>query len=122
MPLFEGLSGRQARIFALMSDIEEKPAGTRLCAEDEPGNDMFVVIDGELAASLAREGGRVELARMHRGETVGEIAMFSGVRSADVDVVYRRARAALRRRRSRTPRPPLPAHRTRRSPARNSAW
>jgi len=87
VPLFAGLSGRQARIFALMSDLETKPAGTRLCSEGEPGNDMFLVIDGELAASLARDGGRVELTKMRRGETVGEIAMFSGVRSADVDVV-----------------------------------
>jgi CRP-like cAMP-binding protein len=70
---------------------------------------MFVVIEGELAASLAREGGRVELARMHRGETVGEIAMYSGVRSADVDVVsdarvLRFADADLERLRRRYPR------------------
>lgn len=87
MPLFDGLSGSQARIFALMSDVETKPAGTRLCSEGEPGSDMFVVIDGEFAASLARDGGRVPLATMRRGDTVGEVAIFSGARSADVDVV-----------------------------------
>ena len=111
VPLFEGLTGRQARIFALMSDLEEKPAGTRLCAENEPGNDMFVVIEGEVAASLAREGGRVELARMRRGETVGEIAMYSGVTQRRRRRRPRRARAALRRRRSRAPASTLPAHR-----------
>lgn len=109
VPLFEGLSGRQARIFALMSNLETKPAGTRLCSEGDPGNDMFVVIDGELSASLPRDGGRVEFARMRRGETVGEIAMFSGVRSADVDVVadarvLRFDDAALERLRRRYPR------------------
>ena len=87
VPLVAGLSSRQARIFALMSDLESKPAGTRLCAEGDAGNDMFLVIEGELAASLARDGGRIELATMRRGETVGEIALFSGVRTADVDVV-----------------------------------
>ncbi len=87
VPLFAGLSGRQARIFALMSDFETKPAGTRLCSEGEPGNDMFLVIDGELTASMARDGGRVALSKMRRGDTVGEVAMFSGQRSADVDVV-----------------------------------
>jgi predicted RND superfamily exporter protein len=109
VPLFEGLSGRQARIFALMSALETKPAGTRLCSEGEPGNDMFVVIDGELSASLPRDGGRVEFARMRRGETVGEIAIFSGLRSADVDVVadarvLRFDDAALGRLRRRYPR------------------
>ena len=48
---------------------------------------MYVVVDGELVASLEREGRRVELSRMKRGDVVGEIALFGRARSADVDVV-----------------------------------
>jgi CRP-like cAMP-binding protein len=47
---------------------------------------MFVVLDGELVASLERDGRRRELSRMHRGDTVGEVALFHGARTADVDV------------------------------------
>jgi predicted RND superfamily exporter protein len=87
IPLFGGLSARQSRIFALMSNLVRVPAGQRLFTEGERGEDMYVVIDGELTASLQREGERVELARMRRGEVVGEVALFSHKRSADVDVL-----------------------------------
>lgn len=86
IPLFNGLSTRQARIFALMSDLVKVPSGQRLFAEGEVGSDLYVVIDGELAAGTSKNGRRVEYAKMHRGDVVGEVAMFSHVRSADVDV------------------------------------
>jgi CRP-like cAMP-binding protein len=86
IPLLAGLSTRQARIFALMARIVEVPAGMRLFAEGEKGREMFVVIDGELAASTERSGRRVEFSRMQRGDAVGEIALFSETRTADVDV------------------------------------
>jgi hypothetical protein len=86
IPLFEGLTARQARIFALMSDLVSLPRGHRLFAEGEVGSDMYVVIDGAVAAGTNREGRRVEYGQMGRGDVVGEVAMFSHVRSADVDV------------------------------------
>jgi len=87
IPLFAGLSERQARVFALMSQIASFPAGQRVFTEGERGDQMLVVIDGELSASLMRGMERVEYSRMRRGDTVGEIALFSETRSADVDVV-----------------------------------
>lgn len=87
IPLFDGLSKRQARIFALMSRSTQLAAGQRLFAEGEKGGEMFIVIDGELVASLDRSGKRVEFTRMRRGDVVGEIALFTEHRSADVDVL-----------------------------------
>lgn len=109
IPLFEGLSKRQARIFALMSTMVTLPAGRRLFAEGDHGGEMFVVIDGELVAGLARDDARVEFARMRRGDVVGEIALFQQLRSADVDVVQdarllRFGEAELQRLRERYPR------------------
>ena len=86
IPLLAGLSTRQARIFALMARIVEVPAGTRLFSEGERGREMFVVVDGELAASTERSGRHVEFPRMQRGDSVGEIALFSETRTASVDV------------------------------------
>ncbi|RIL08149.1 MAG: hypothetical protein DCC71_00705 [Proteobacteria bacterium] len=86
IPLFDGLSARQARIFALMAKVVPVRAGERLMREGEQGESMYVVIDGELEASLERDGKRIPLSRMQRGDTVGEIALFSGARTADVDV------------------------------------
>lgn len=87
--LFEGLSERQARVVALMCNLVTVEPGERLLREGEKGQHMYVVIDGELLASLDREGRRVELSRMRRGDVVGEIALFGKTRSADVDVVER---------------------------------
>lgn len=86
IPLFQGLSVRQARIFALMSRIVSAPAREKLFSEGERGDEMFVVIDGELAASTARGDRRVEFSRMGRGDVVGEVALFSATRTADVHV------------------------------------
>lgn len=86
IPLFDGLRPRQARIFSLMANIVALPAGERLFVEGDPGDAMYVVVDGELVASLQRDGRRVELSRMRRGDTVGEVALFHGARTADVDV------------------------------------
>jgi predicted RND superfamily exporter protein len=86
IPLFEGLTKRQARIFALMSSSVQMESGKRLFAEGDTGAEMFIVIDGELMASLERDGQRVEFNRMHRGDVVGEVALFAQGRSADVDV------------------------------------
>lgn len=85
--LFEGLSGRQARTVALMTNLVTVEAGQRLLREGTEGQHLYVVIDGELVASLEREGRRKELSRMKRGDVVGEIALFGQPRSADVDVV-----------------------------------
>jgi predicted RND superfamily exporter protein len=86
IPLFTGLSPRQARVFALMSRIVTARAGERLFGEGDRGNEMFVVVDGELVASTERGGARVEFSRMRRGDVVGEVALFSEARTADVDV------------------------------------
>ncbi len=87
IPLFAGLGERQARIFALMSRIQEVPAGTALFREGDKGNEMYVILDGTLRTSLEREQGRLELARLSRGDTFGEIGLFSAQRTADVEAL-----------------------------------
>ncbi|MGH8530801.1 MAG: MMPL family transporter [Nevskiales bacterium] len=85
IPLFEGLSLRQARIFALMSNLLALEQGTRVITEGEQGGDIFVVIDGALDAWVEREDKRVDLSTMRRGHTIGEIGHFSQLRTANVD-------------------------------------
>lgn len=85
IPLFAGLTERQARVAALMGVISEHPHGTRLLTVGEEGNDICVVIDGELRASVTHDGEEIELRRMRRGALIGEVALFHGVRTADVD-------------------------------------
>ncbi len=88
IPLFRGLNKAQAKIFALMTDIKEHAAGSRIIAEGARSTDeIFLVLDGELKASIVRDGREIELSRMHRGAVMGEGGAFGGTRSASVDAV-----------------------------------
>jgi predicted RND superfamily exporter protein len=87
VPLLRGLSLRQARVFALLSDLLELRAGESLIREGTEGRDLYVVIGGELSAWVERDGARVELNRMARGEVIGEVGLFASRRSANVDAI-----------------------------------
>lgn len=109
VPLFRGLRGGQARVAALMMSLVSFPKGKRVLSEGEPGDDMYVVLDGELAASVETDEGRKRLTVMRRGDSVGEVALFHGVRTADVDAItdvraVRLSRQDLARLRRRYPR------------------
>jgi CRP-like cAMP-binding protein len=87
IPLFRGLRKSQARIVALMMDIQTYPKGHPLFRVGDPGDEAFVVLDGELQISLPREGRSHEVGTVRRGDVVGEVALFHGVRSADVEAL-----------------------------------
>lgn len=84
IPLFSGLSETQARIAALMARIENYSEGHAVTKLGEVGGEMYVVIDGELEASVHRGERIVPLRRHTRGDVIGEVALFLGRRTADV--------------------------------------
>ncbi|MCZ6782990.1 MAG: efflux RND transporter permease subunit [Proteobacteria bacterium] len=109
--LFSGLSKTQARISALMTSMRSFPKGHRLMQLGDEGDEMYVVVDGELVASIpGEEGGRVQLNVSKRGDVVGEVAFFhGGRRTADVEALtdvrlIRLTRNNLERLRRRYPR------------------
>jgi uncharacterized protein len=85
IPLFRGLRPRQARVFALMADIRDVKAGERLMTKGEEDRNIFVVVDGALVTWIEREGRRIELGKMGRGDTIGEVGYFGGTRTAHVE-------------------------------------
>ena len=87
IPLFHGLNVAQARTFALMSEIMERPRGTRIIAEGERGDDMFVVIEGELEVWVNRDDKHLNLTTMRRGNVIGEVGFFAQRRTANVDAM-----------------------------------
>lgn len=85
IPLFAGLTARQARIVALMGRLERREVHTRLVTLGSESREICVVIDGELMASLPNDGRDVPLRKFGRGDLIGEVALFEGRRSANVD-------------------------------------
>lgn len=82
IPLFDGMSRRQARIFVLMATVRRLGAGELLMRAGDEGRHAYVVLEGRLCAT--RESGAVALFEYGRGDVVGEIGLFSTRRAADV--------------------------------------
>ncbi len=88
IPAFSGLTKAQARIAALMTNVVSCQPGEHVVREGETGRDLFVVIEGDLAVSIAGgDGKRMELSRMGKGDVIGEIGLYYGQRTADVTAV-----------------------------------
>lgn len=87
IPLFSGLSARQARVFALMSKMETVTQGARLIQQGDLARDIFVVVDGTLEASVEAQGEHKVLSTMGRGAVMGEAGYFGQRRTASVDAI-----------------------------------
>lgn len=87
IPLLSGLSLRQARTFALLSNLEKLPAGNRVITEGDYARDMYVIVDGELEAWVERQDERKTLATLGRGAVMGEAGYFGQRRTANVDAL-----------------------------------
>jgi len=85
IPLFSGLSLRQARVFALMSKFENFPAGKRVIQQGDLARDIYVVVDGALEAWVDSHGEHKVLSTMGRGAVLGEAGYFGQRRTANVD-------------------------------------
>jgi predicted RND superfamily exporter protein len=87
IPLFSGLSTRQARLFALLSRMEEVPAGTRIIRQGDYARDIFVILDGSVEVLVERDGERKRLATLGRGAVIGEAGFFGQRRTAHIDTL-----------------------------------
>ena len=79
--LFSKCTARQRRTIARHAQIAELPAGIDLIKEGEPGDALFVILDGE---AVVQQGGN-EVSRVGEGAYFGEMAILDGEpRSATV--------------------------------------
>jgi sulfate permease, SulP family len=86
------------------AERESLDAGATLIRQDDPREDVFVLVSGRLAVEMRTlDGGRMRLRTVHPGVMVGEIALYTGApRTADViaetpSVVLRLRRSAIGR-------------------------
>ena len=86
IPLFKGLSKPQCRIVAQMASLRAVPAGTALMHMGDHEQEMYVIVEGRLRIWKQGDQGQLDLRSCARGEVVGEVGLFSGERSANVDV------------------------------------
>lgn len=84
-PFFHGLSQWQARRLILVSNVVEHSAGETPIRAGDVGSSLYVVLSGELEASVDSPQGRVLLKEMHAGDVFGEMAFVTHQRrTADI--------------------------------------
>ena len=77
--LFSGLSARDLETIASVAEEREVPKGKVLTKQGAPGDEFFLIADGEVEV---RQNGR-EIRRLGPGDYLGEIALvFGGKRTA----------------------------------------
>ena len=108
IPLFAGLTHRQARIAAILGQIRTYRDGEGIVRLGETGSDIHVVIEGQARAFLDKDGEERLLRHLTRGDLIGEVALFHGLRTANVAAdtpvrVLRLDQTALRRIQARYP-------------------
>src|SRR5439155_4177029 len=78
VPLFADLSPADLKQVAEIASEHAYPDGEAIADQGEPGEEMYVVVSGEIRV-MARSGGgpQVEVARRGAGDAVGEMAIVS---------------------------------------------
>lgn len=85
LPLLNGLSDEQIASFTYYAEIIEVEQFTRIARKDDPGDAMFVVLEGEVRAYVFVDGRECTLGCIGPGEFVGEISLLDeGPRSAEL--------------------------------------
>jgi CRP-like cAMP-binding protein len=89
--LFSRCTPRELRAVARHAQIVEMPAGADLVREGEPGDAMFVLLDGE---AVIRKG-ELEVNRAGPGSYFGELAILDGEPRAATVVAASDVRVAV---------------------------
>ena len=72
--LFEELSEASREQLIEAAALEKHDPGATILAEGETGDDLFLVLWGQVEVSVHVEGGDKKLARLGKGDVFGEIA------------------------------------------------
>lgn len=88
IPLLQGLNLRQARRFALMTNITKHASGSRIIEKGRDAHNIYVLIDGTLEVWInSDKGDRISLNTLRRGAVLGEVGSFNKKRTANVDAL-----------------------------------
>jgi CRP-like cAMP-binding protein len=88
-PLFRGASGQALDDLMRRMQIRSRPASTVLVAQDEPGDSMFLLVEGRARVVIFGENGReLTLSSLRPGDVFGELSLLDArPRSANVVAV-----------------------------------
>lgn len=83
--LFAEFTNEELEELIDLLDVVEAKDGAHIVRQDEPGDCMYIIIEGEAQVTHRRDGRAISLANLRPGDFFGEIALVDfGPRSADV--------------------------------------
>jgi len=83
--IFGSMTDEQLQRFAEFMEVEKVPQWSVIVRQGEPGNSMYLILQGELRVRITVGGKETTLATLTIGEFFGDISLFDhGPRSADV--------------------------------------
>jgi CRP-like cAMP-binding protein len=87
-PLFVEFTDDELDEFIDLLDPVHATAGETIVKQDEPGDCMYLLVDGTARVVHHREGHDIDLAALKAGDFFGELALVDdGLRSADVQAL-----------------------------------
>ena len=88
LPLFAEFNNTELDAFLELLDPIAAQPGELIVRQDEPGDTMFIIIEGKVRVIHREQGKPVELARLCEGAFFGELALIDHLpRSADVEAL-----------------------------------
>ena len=78
LPLFQTLPGPRLKLVALMGEKLRFEAGTRIIAEGEEPEGVYVVLEGEVELSHERTDGRSKRFLLATGSIIGDVPILCG--------------------------------------------
>lgn len=79
IPLFAKIEPSKLKLLAFTSERLTYQAGQVLCRQGDTGDAAYIIIDGAAAVRIGSPNGDIEVARLGRGDVVGEIAILCDV-------------------------------------------
>lgn len=79
IPLFAKIEPSKLKLLAFTSERLTYQPEQVLCRQGDMGDAAYIIVDGEASVRIATGGGDIEVARLSRGDVVGEIAILCDV-------------------------------------------
>lgn len=90
IPLFSKIEPAKLKLLAFTSERLTYQADQVLCRQGDLGDAAYIIIEGEAAVRIGTGSGEIEVARLGKGDVVGEIAILCDVpRTATVSATER---------------------------------
>src|SRR3546814_18079945 len=79
IPLFAKIEPSKLKLLAFTSERLTYQPEQVLCRQGDTGDAAYIIIEGQAAVQIATPTGNIEVARLGRGDVVGEIAILCDV-------------------------------------------